>query len=968
MTQKLKSSADSSTEEITIDNKYPLDTPEWVEELISYRITKNNAVFLLHGPGVNDYFMTSNDDNKLVKGSLYSYLMLHLANHLMSLHKFKAEKEVLKFAFDPIRGTRVLEKKLSPELEKQLEVSLADSDVSAANAALAGIGASVQENRIFTKNPDTFISNLSSWMMESSEITIPILGLMQSIELFLAAKDWNTNIVANRIVNNLIKNIALFSHITERNLLHTLLLISEYDLDVLHPALRDENNGIKQIYIPLPDLSNRIAMINKLKETPSISKDMNLSEKEVELVGKNSAGCSLRELKHLVLNSIYEKTSIPENITKHRKRYVEKFGNGLVTIDTPINDWSSVGGLDYVKNIMDNEVIPFLKIQSPLTPSGLLFTGPPGCHRKGQGILMSDGLIKKVEDIVPGDRLMGGDGKSFRTVLSLCRGREKMVQVTPNKGTSFVVNENHILTLVRTTYDNHVGGELIDISIKELEKLSKNRRHHLKLIRSEAIFEGALSEEEMLLDPYFLGVLLGDGSFKYGGVGVTTCDEEIVEEIKNQALKFGLNIRINDSNAKAPTYYLHGKSGKLTTRDVNLVICGLKLLGLYRLGCGEKFVPFSYKTATYEARLKILAGLIDTDGSLGWSATIDFISKSEQLANDVVFLARSVGLAAYIKKCRKCCQNNFEGEYFRVGISGDIDKIPVKIRRKKALPRKQKKSVLRTGFSVVDVGEEEYFGFTLDGDGRYLLDDFTVTHNTGKSVTAEAIAYSCGLPFLTLNISQVFHWYVGSSEANIKKVTEIIKAVAPCIVFMDEVDQMGMQRGGYQGDSGVSARIFKKLLEFLGDDNNRGQVVFIAATNKPKLIDSAMRRTGRIDFKIPFVLRGNEPRASIIDALLCKYKNVINDVGVEVEVNSLEVSPHLRELVGSDIECLIKDCIRKSSITTKKLTTTQMIETSKFTKPSVSKKDIVEATKEALEECNVFQYLPQDVIDKANIK
>ena len=68
--------------------------------------------------------------------------------------------------------------------------------------------------------------------------------------------------------------------------------------------------------------------------------------------------------------------------------------------------------------------------------------------------------------------------------------------------------------------------------------------------------------------------------------------------------------------------------------------------------------------------------------------------------------------------------------YFRAFISGDTSSIPVRLARKKASIRKQKKDALLSGFSVSYLGKGDYYGFTLDGNSLYLLGDFTVTHNT----------------------------------------------------------------------------------------------------------------------------------------------------------------------------------------------------------------------------------------------
>ena len=80
------------------------------------------------------------------------------------------------------------------------------------------------------------------------------------------------------------------------------------------------------------------------------------------------------------------------------------------------------------------------------------------------------------------------------------------------------------------------------------------------------------------------------------------------------------------------------------------------------------------------------------------------------------------------------------GKYHRITISGDLlHEVPVKVPRKKLEPRLQVKDTAVTGITVKHIGIGNYYGFTLDGNNRYLLGDFTVTHNT-----CSAIAKSCG--------------------------------------------------------------------------------------------------------------------------------------------------------------------------------------------------------------------------------
>lgn len=358
----------------------------------------------------------------------------------------------------------------------------------------------------------------------------------------------------------------------------------------------------------------------------------------------------------------------------------------------------------------------------------LLLVSRTGCHARGQGILMHDGSIRAVEDVTVGDRLMGPDSAP-RTVLGLSRGRGRMVRIVPRKGRPFVVNEDHVLTLVRTSDGKVAGGGLVDVTVKAWLGWSAKQKHLHKLVRTGVDFHDA-EQRHRPIDPYFLGVLLGDGSI-IRGVSVCKPDEEIRQVVRAQAVRYGLDVRVSGKGTSTSLFLTRGR----TSGRANPVMEDLRRLGLYGLDGGAKFVPLAYLTASRADRLELLAGLMDTDGTLS-SNGYDFISKSKRLAEDVAFLARSLGLAAYVVSCEKRAQTGNGGTYHRVSIYGDTHLIPCRLPRKQAAPRQQKKSVLRTGFSVEPLPEDDYYGFTLDGDGRFLLDDFTITHNTGKTVIA----------------------------------------------------------------------------------------------------------------------------------------------------------------------------------------------------------------------------------------
>jgi 2'-5' RNA ligase len=348
-------------------------------------------------------------------------------------------------------------------------------------------------------------------------------------------------------------------------------------------------------------------------------------------------------------------------------------------------------------------------------------TGTGKCLAPGTPVLMYDGTIKKIEDIVVGDMLMGPDSKP-RAVLSLAHGREEMYRVTPVKGDPYEVNESHILSLKMTTgTKTKHDGKIVNIPITEYVAKSAHWRHCAKGYRVGVEFP----EQDVPLPAYWVGAWLGDGTSHIAGI--TTVDPEVISYVDWMAEYCGLTINVNNSSGtRTPTYIL--TTGQRFA-GYNVVKKKMKDLHLLR----NKHIPQVYKANSRAKRLELLAGLIDTDGSPSGGG-YDFISKWQRLAEDTAFVARSLGLAAYVTPCVKTCKNNGKkGRYYRVSISGDCSIIPVRIRRKKVEPRKQKKSVLVTGVKVKTIGEGEYFGFQITGDGLFMLGDFTVTHNTYMS-------------------------------------------------------------------------------------------------------------------------------------------------------------------------------------------------------------------------------------------
>ncbi len=344
------------------------------------------------------------------------------------------------------------------------------------------------------------------------------------------------------------------------------------------------------------------------------------------------------------------------------------------------------------------------------------------CFAKGTTILMYDGSIKKVEEIQCGDFLIGPDSQP-RCVRSLGRGREMMYRIIPTRGSSYVVNESHILALrwVSTVSSLRKKNGLYNISVKDYLRLPADQKRLLVGYRSGVDFP---TNWNLKIDPYWLGLWLGGGHSE--SPTITTIDPEIVETCQKEAQKRNLKIISHGkSGQKVRSYTISSKEWENNSLLNDLIEYGL---------LGNKHVPRQYLTSCRHSRLKLLAGLLDSYGYFSApKRSYEYVTKSSVLAKDICFLARSLGLSATANLRKKYVlykHRKIYGDYWIIFISGNISDIPCHLRRKQA-SENSRKNALNVGIKIEQVGVDDYFGFEIEGNDRiFLLSDFTVVHNT----------------------------------------------------------------------------------------------------------------------------------------------------------------------------------------------------------------------------------------------
>jgi len=345
----------------------------------------------------------------------------------------------------------------------------------------------------------------------------------------------------------------------------------------------------------------------------------------------------------------------------------------------------------------------FLSFQTPYS-SLLLYhgLGTGKCHAKGTPIMMSNGEIKLVENIIEGDFLMGDDSKP-RKVLSIARGRDKMYDIIPIKGEKYRVNQEHILCL-------RVSG---------FPKLFKNKtKITIQWIQNNEFKSKTFTFQESKINEEALNF--------YNSVKTNPETNDNVLEISvKDYLELSKNKKALLKGYKVPVDFPEKK----LEFDPYMIGYWFK---------DEKILcdlPMIYKCNSRDNRLKLLAGLIDNCGSFNKKTNVfELIIENKSFMNDVVYLARSLGFDCY--NVEKNVSNKIQN---CINISGEgLEQIPtqkIKISTtKKENPKKQIKDALETDIRVEYVNEDDYYGFTLDGNCRYLMGDFTVTHNTCSAI------------------------------------------------------------------------------------------------------------------------------------------------------------------------------------------------------------------------------------------
>jgi hypothetical protein len=320
--------------------------------------------------------------------------------------------------------------------------------------------------------------------------------------------------------------------------------------------------------------------------------------------------------------------------------------------------------------------------------------------------------FRRADSIRVGDELFGQDGQPTKVTGVFRHSDQRMYRMTFSDRAQIEVCEDHLWE-VRDRRDR--PSRVLDtatIAGSYIKPMPDGKRYNRwKLVWGQPV---AYPKADLLIDPYLVGVLLGDGSITRG-CAFASADEEIIERVRSIVEEdFG-------GHVKRYSQYEYG---------ITKLRPALRELGMHGHGFATKFVPPQYMTASIEQRLELLRGLMDTDGHIatgrgGAGCGGVFQSGSEQLAKDVQELVRSLGGKASINKRITASGNPGWCVYAYMTLN------PFWLKRK-ADRFKPKRTATRAIINVERIPDADGVCFEVDSPAAlyYAGREYILTHNT----------------------------------------------------------------------------------------------------------------------------------------------------------------------------------------------------------------------------------------------
>jgi phosphate starvation-inducible protein PhoH and related proteins len=366
---------------------------------------------------------------------------------------------------------------------------------------------------------------------------------------------------------------------------------------------------------------------------------------------------------------------------------------------------------DALHDMLDPESIPRLMAAGTIEVA-------PLAYMRGRAqpltanVLTPDGW-RPIGDLRVGDLVVGSDGTPTPVLGVYPQGRKPVYRLTAQDGASTLACGEHLWT-VRTVDDRSHGRPWRTLQTQDM--IGNLRRGPVRRYELPLVDAVEFPPQEVPLDPYALGLLLGDGCLTTSTTpSFTTADPELADSLE-------VFDKING-----------GPGGVITAKPVT---APLRVLGLADMGSVTKFVPDAYLWNSAAVRLAVLQALLDSDGDTdAQSGCIQYTTNSERLRDNVVFLVRSLGGVASWRRDQGPAGGRpmaYRNDAFGLDIRLPEGVEPFRLGRKRAKYEATGGGrPMRMIESIEPAGETETVCISVAAaDSLYVTDDLIVTHNT----------------------------------------------------------------------------------------------------------------------------------------------------------------------------------------------------------------------------------------------
>ena len=355
-------------------------------------------------------------------------------------------------------------------------------------------------------------------------------------------------------------------------------------------------------------------------------------------------------------------------------------------------------------------------------------------------ILTKDGWVK-MGNITVGTKVYSRSGRLCNVTNIYPQGKKRICRLKFADDRTIDCCEDHLWVAKKGC------GKEITISTKEMINdgltWSSNDKYAYKY-KVPHCNPIVLDKKDLLIDPYILGCLLGDGTMNAKTPKIASNDIFIIDEFKKKLEGFEIKIDPTNNNytlvdRNKEYTEITRRNGKYLSRNKNRLTNKIEQLKL-NVDCKNKFIPDEYKYSSIEDRMELVRGLLDTDGSINGDGSIEFTGVCEKLVDDLIEVLRSLGISCIKSSDNRTGQKyilpsgkeSIRGFCYRVYIntSQPVFKLPRKLERiKKKETGKEKYNAIVSAEYIDDFVDMQCISVDSE-DHTYITKDYIVTHNT----------------------------------------------------------------------------------------------------------------------------------------------------------------------------------------------------------------------------------------------